>query len=80
MSRRVSGSEQGQLQGATASINGVTGLIGPTLFTQIFSHFIGAQAGWQVPGAPFLLASSVLFLAAIISWHTTRIHRAENKR
>ena len=80
MSRRVSGSEQGQLQGATASINGVTGLIGPTLFTQIFSHFIGARSGWQVPGAPFLLASAVLLLAATISWHTTRIHRAEHTR
>lgn len=80
MTRRVSGSEQGRLQGAMASINGVTGLIGPTLFTQIFAHFIGAQAGWQLPGAPFLLASSVLVLAATISWHTTRIHRAGNKR
>ena len=80
MSRRVSASEQGQLQGATASINGVTGLIGPTLFTQIFSHFIGARSGWQVPGAPFLLASAVLLLAATISWHTTRIHRAEHTR
>ena len=79
MTRRVSGSEQGQLQGAMASINGVTGLIGPTLFTQIFSHFIAAQSGWQIPGAPFLLASAVLLLAATISWHTTRIHRAGNK-
>jgi len=34
MSRRVSPREQGQLQGAIASINGVTGLIGPTLFTR----------------------------------------------
>ena len=40
MSRRVNGSEQGQLQGALASINGMTGLIGPTLFSQIFAYFI----------------------------------------
>ena len=71
MSRRVSPSEQGQLQGAIASINGVTGLIGPGLFTQVFAFFIGAGAGWHVPGAPFLLASLFLISAAAIAWSTT---------
>ena len=33
MSRRVSASEQGRLQGANASIMGITGLAGPGLFT-----------------------------------------------
>ncbi|THJ20096.1 MAG: TCR/Tet family MFS transporter [Nitrospira sp. CG24D] len=72
MTRRVSGSEQGRLQGAMASINGVTGLIGPTLFTQIFAHFIGAQAGWQLPGAPFLLAACLLLIGAGLAWRVTR--------
>ena len=72
MTRRVSASEQGRLQGAIASINGVTGLIGPTLFTQVFAHFIGAQTHWHVPGAPFFLASLALFTAAIISWRATQ--------
>ena len=71
MSRRVSPREQGQLQGAIASINGVTGLIGPTLFTQVFAYFIGPSAGWSLPGAPFLLASLLLATAATISWRTT---------
>ncbi len=56
MTRRVSRSEQGQLQGAIASINGVTGLIGPILFTQTFAHFISPDTAVHVPGAPFLLA------------------------
>ncbi len=47
MTRRVSSSEQGQLQGAIASINGVTGLIGPTLFTQTFAYFILSDARLQ---------------------------------
>lgn len=80
MTRRVSSSEQGQLQGAMASINGVTGLVGPTLFTQIFSHFIGAQAGWRLPGSPFLLASTLLLLAATISWRATNGHCPERQR
>jgi DHA1 family tetracycline resistance protein-like MFS transporter len=71
MSRRVSLSEQGQLQGAIASINGVTGLIGPTLFTQVFANFIGPSAIWRLPGAPFLLASLLLLTAALIAWRAT---------
>jgi MFS transporter, DHA1 family, tetracycline resistance protein len=71
MSRRVSRAEQGQLQGAIASINGVTGMIGPGLFTQVFAFFIGAGAGWHMPGAPFLLASLFLISAAAIAWRTT---------
>ena len=75
MSRRVSASEQGQLQGAIASINGVTGLIGPTLFTQVFAYFIGPGALWRLPGAPFVLASLLLVLAAVIAWRTTDPNR-----
>ncbi|HJT20070.1 MAG TPA: TCR/Tet family MFS transporter [Nitrospira sp.] len=72
MTRRVSSSEQGQLQGAIASINGVTGLIGPILFAQIFAYFIEPRAGWHVPGAPFLLASLMLLSAACIAGYTTK--------
>jgi DHA1 family tetracycline resistance protein-like MFS transporter len=71
MTRRVSSREQGQLQGAIASINGLTGLIGPTLFSQSFAHFIGETA-WHIPGAPFLLASVMLFSAGVIAWKTTK--------
>jgi MFS transporter, DHA1 family, tetracycline resistance protein len=71
MSRRVGASEQGQLQGAIASINGVTGMIGPGLFTQVFAFFVGPGAGWDVPGAPFLLASLFLITAGTIAWSTT---------
>ena len=71
MSRRVRLSEQGQLQGAIASINGVAGLLGPTLFTEVFASFIGSGAAGHLPGAPFLLASLLLISAAAIAWRTT---------
>ena len=71
MSRRVRLSEQGQLQGAIASINGVAGLLGPTLFTEVFASFIGPGAAGHLPGAPFLLASLLLVSAATIAWRTT---------
>lgn len=75
MSRRVSSSEQGQLQGAIAGLSGIAGLIGPGLFTQAFALFIGAQASWHLPGAPFLLASLLLFVGIAIAWRATRVTR-----
>jgi DHA1 family tetracycline resistance protein-like MFS transporter len=83
MTRRVSSGEQGQLQGAIGSINGVTGLIGPTLFTQTFAYFIrldpalstpdsGLSTPGEFPGAPFILASLMLLSAAVIAWRATK--------
>jgi DHA1 family tetracycline resistance protein-like MFS transporter len=79
MSRRVSASEQGQLQGASSSLQAITGMIGPTLFTQVFARAItdrGEEA--QVPGAPFLVAALMLVLAGIIAWRVTRPEAARD--
>lgn len=72
MTRRVGGSEQGQLQGANSSVRGITELIGPGLFTQTFAFFIGAGAAWHLPGAPFLLAALLLAAALPLAWQVTR--------
>jgi DHA1 family tetracycline resistance protein-like MFS transporter len=72
MTRRVQSTEQGQLQGALSSIMGITGLIGPGLFTLAFARFIGPQAGWHLPGASFLLAALLLMLALAVAWSATR--------
>ncbi|HEY6085563.1 MAG TPA: TCR/Tet family MFS transporter [Nitrospira sp.] len=71
MTRRVSAYEQGQLQGAIASLTGIAGLIGPSLFTQTFAFFIAPKITWQLPGAPFLLASFLLLLGMAIAWRAT---------
>lgn len=63
MTRRVGVGEQGQLQGANASIMGIMGVIGPGLFTQTFALFIGRWQGLSLPGAPFLLAGLLLLIA-----------------
>ncbi|MEI8296546.1 MAG: MFS transporter [Pseudomonadota bacterium] len=67
LSKRVSVSEQGQLQGAVASLMGLVGLIGPGLFTFSFARAISPVAGHAVtlPGAPFLVAA--LMTAASLS-------------
>ena len=72
MSRRVAAGEQGQLQGANASIAGITGLIGPGLFTQIFAWSISVTAALAHPGLGFLLAAVCLMLALAIARHATR--------
>jgi MFS transporter, DHA1 family, tetracycline resistance protein len=63
----VAPDQQGKLQGATTSVQSVSQLLGPSLFTLTFSYFIGAQAPLQLPGAPFLLASVLLVLALVIA-------------
>ncbi len=67
MSRRVDADEQGRLQGALSSLTGIAGLIGPGLFTVIFSVLIG-----PLPGAAFLLAALFLAGAAMVAARVTR--------
>jgi DHA1 family tetracycline resistance protein-like MFS transporter len=68
--RLVAPEQQGQLQGATMSVASVAQLLGPFLFTLTFAYFIGATAPFQLPGAPFFLASALLLLALVISVRT----------
>jgi DHA1 family tetracycline resistance protein-like MFS transporter len=71
MSRRVSASEQGRLQGANSSLMGVANMLGPGLFTQVFALFIGAGSAWHLPGAGFLLAAGLLLVAAAVALRAT---------
>ena len=70
MTQMVAPDRQGQLQGATSSVQSVSQLVGPFLFTLTFAYFIGAEAPLQLPGAPFLLASALLLLALVIAART----------
>ncbi len=71
MSRRVSESEQGQLQGANSSVRSLASLLGPGLFTASFAWFLG-----PLPGAPFMLAAFLLTAAAALSWLVTMSPRS----
>jgi DHA1 family tetracycline resistance protein-like MFS transporter len=72
MSRLVSGSEQGQLQGANSGLMALAGLLGPYFFSLVFARSIASDAPWHLPGAPFLVASGLLLVAAILAWQVTR--------
>ena len=70
MTKRVAPDQQGQLQGATASVQSVSQLVGPFLFTLTFAYFIGEQAPTKLPGAPFFLAAVLVLLALGIAMRT----------
>jgi DHA1 family tetracycline resistance protein-like MFS transporter len=72
MSKHVSASEQGQLQGANGSIQGIANLVAPIIFSLLFAYAIGAGRDRNLPGAPFLLAAILLVAAAGLAWHVTR--------
>jgi len=60
MTRKVDLTEQGRLQGSLQSLRGITGMIGPGLFTFTFAAFIKNRESLHLPGAPFLLAALLL--------------------
>ena len=66
MSQRVEATAQGRLQGAVASLAGVTGMLGPLIFTQIFAF--GIASSWlHLPGAPYLLSATLLGASLLLA-------------
>jgi DHA1 family tetracycline resistance protein-like MFS transporter len=71
MTRRVRPHEQGQLQGANGSMNGIANMTAPILFTQVFALAVGRYRRLNLPGAPFLLAAAFLVGAVVVGWRVT---------
>lgn len=70
MTRHMAPGEQGQLQGAIQGLRGLSGLIGPGLFTVIFARAI-SHPEYTVPGAPFFTASGMVVLSfCAVLWVT----------
>jgi DHA1 family tetracycline resistance protein-like MFS transporter len=69
MTRRVSGSEQGRLQGANQSTGGIASIIGP-VFPLTFAFALRRVPG--LPGLPILIAAGLLGLALVLSLRFAR--------
>lgn len=67
MTQAIGPSEQGRLQGASASVQGIAGLFGPLMFSQLFAAGIASPASFHVPGAAYLVAAALMALAAILA-------------
>ncbi len=65
MSSRISDSEQGELQGAIGAAQGLALMIGPLVMTRTFQKFADAATPPYIPGAPFILASTLAILAML---------------
>jgi len=66
ISQHVPATEQGELQGALASVGGITSVVAPVLLTSVFAYFTAADAPVYFPGAAFLAAGLLLALAALL--------------
>ncbi len=75
MTRRVSRSEQGELQGALASLRGVAMLIGPGLFSLTFAFFIAPEH--RLPGAPWYLAAMLMLVSLAVAWSVARDRKSD---
>ena len=72
MTRQVSPTEQGRLQGSIVSLSSVAGSLGPTIFTRAFSD--AASRGPHNPwvGVTFWLAAAMLAAGLLLAWRATR--------
>jgi DHA1 family tetracycline resistance protein-like MFS transporter len=65
MSRQVGANEQGELQGALASLGSLTSIAAVPTMSYLLAWFTGPAAPVYFPGAAFLAASSCLAAAAL---------------
>jgi MFS transporter, DHA1 family, tetracycline resistance protein len=72
MTKRVGPEEQGRLQGAITSLQGVAGMVAPIAFTQVLATAIRAPGGMHVPGAPWFLSGLLLVASVGVSLRAAR--------
>ena len=72
ITKNVPPNEQGELQGTLVSLVSATSIIGPPVMTGLFSYCTQDDAPFQFSGAPFLLASILLFTSLVIVYFNFR--------
>jgi DHA1 family tetracycline resistance protein-like MFS transporter len=72
ITRQVSADAQGRVQGALMSLVALVGIVAPLSFASTFGLFISDHAPAHLPGAPWLLAATLLFVALLVGWRFAR--------
>ncbi|TMM58909.1 TCR/Tet family MFS transporter [Maribacter algarum] len=67
ISNQVSEKEQGNLQGAITGLVSVTAILGQLTFAPVFYYFIRPETEIYFPGAPYVLAAMLLFVALLFA-------------
>jgi len=75
MTQRVAPNEQGELQGAIASLRGMAMIIGPQIFSFTFAYFIAPEH--KFPAAPWYLAASLIVVSFVVAWSVARERSGE---
>jgi DHA1 family tetracycline resistance protein-like MFS transporter len=77
MTQRVTPKEQGQLQGANQSLQGIASVLGPLIFGETFAWSLRHDATVHMPGLAIYLAGGLLTLAFVVAWSFAHPHRRE---
>ncbi len=72
MTRKVGPTEQGRLQGASNSLNGMANIIAPTIFAGVFERYAAPGHALYLSGTPFLLSGVALIAAFVTAFLVTR--------
>jgi DHA1 family tetracycline resistance protein-like MFS transporter len=72
ISKSIPPNQQGELQGSLTSLVSATSIIGPPIITHLFYYFTHDKAPFKFSGAPFLLASVLMMISAIIIYYTSK--------
>jgi DHA1 family tetracycline resistance protein-like MFS transporter len=72
MSRRISPDRQGEFQGAMGSLQGLSGLIGPLIFSGSFAYVTSPGAVWRLVGAPFFISAALALGALVLTAQSVR--------
>jgi MFS transporter, DHA1 family, tetracycline resistance protein len=67
ITKRVSATEQGAVQGALSSIQSIAAVLGPLMATQLFGYFTSSAAPVKLPGAAFIAASLLVAIGATLA-------------
>lgn len=73
MTGKVAEDAQGELQGAIGSVVSLTSIVGPPAMTGVFGAYADST-GLYFPGAPYMLAATLMTIAVAMLWQTLRRH------
>lgn len=72
ITKMVSASEQGAVQGVISSIQAVAAIIGPLMATNLFAYFTSPAAPVHLPGAAFIASSILVAISAMLAIRSAR--------
>jgi DHA1 family tetracycline resistance protein-like MFS transporter len=72
MTRRIAPNQQGQLQGANQSLQGIASIIGPMIFGETFAWSLRHDATLHSPGLAIYLAAGLMACALMVALRAAR--------